>query len=107
MRLNKLLIPLAFSMLFSSGVVVAAVSPEQWLAGFPNQPYSEPWKCYQLAHSFKELNARMAVKLCSGTTAHETTIGCFTRASIDAGNWSVTLPTDLAVNLCKNNSEPF
>ena len=92
MRMNKLLATLAFSMLFSSGVVVAA------------EAYSEPYACYGYGAAIKDsgLTSKSLIKLCSGTTDYLKTINCFERTRKDYG-----LMPDWAINLCKTNSEPF
>ena len=103
MRLNKLLVPLAFSMLFSSGVVAASAIT------------SVTSNCYTIVRNSNNLNVTksMAIKLCSGVTNSQVameTIRCFLVATAkEAGEVAVPLGLDIgsAVNLCKNNSEPF
>ena len=93
MRLNKLLVPLAFSMLFSSGVAVAA------------EAYSEPFACYsygQTIDATSVLSSKALIKLCSGTTDYLKTIKCYERTRKDH-----KLMPEWAINLCKTNSEPF
>jgi hypothetical protein len=90
--LNKLLVPLAFLMLFSNGVAAA----------------SEPSKCWALAGELDSgLTVGMGMKLCSGTTDGAATIQCFTEAFGHPDNGGFGLNMGLAVNLCKSNSEPF
>jgi hypothetical protein len=101
MRLNKLLAPLAFSMLFSSGM---AVSSE--LSDFS----SEPSHCYEAAFVALALGAGadgVAVKLCSGTTDASKTIECFMKAHGRKKYGGLGLTKGWAINLCKSNSEPF
>jgi hypothetical protein len=101
MRLNKLLVPLAFSMLFGSGVVVSSE-----LSDFS----SEPSDCYEAAFDVLALGAGadgVAVKLCSGTTDASKTIECFMKAHGRKENGGLGLTKGWAMNLCKSNSEPF
>jgi hypothetical protein len=98
MRKNKLLVTLAFSMLFGSGVTIA---------GELSEVSSEPTKCYQLAWNNLELNTGQAVKLCSGTTDAVKTIECFIKAYGHPDDEGLGLYMGAAVNLCKSNSEPF
>ena len=74
MRMNKLLVPLAFSMLFSNGVAVAA-------EGYLSDHSSEPSDCYALAGELDVgLTVGLGMKLCSGTTDAAKTIECFMKA---------------------------
>jgi len=98
MPMNKLLVPLAFSMLFNSG---AAVSGEL------SDVSSEPTTCYKLAWNGLGLTAGMAVKLCSGTTDASKTLRCFMKAYGHPDEDGLGLTMGYAVNLCKSNSEPF
>ncbi len=98
MRINKLLVTLAFSMLFNSG---AAVSGEL------SEISSEPTNCYQLAWNNLGLSTGQAIKLCSGTTDAPKTIECFIKAYGHPDDDGLGLPMGFAVNLCKSNSEPF
>jgi len=98
MRINKLLVPLAFTMLFNSG---ASVSGEL------TEISSEPTNCYYLAWNNLELNTGLAVSLCSGTTDAAKTLECFVKAYGHPDNDGLGLPRGLAVTLCKSNSEPF
>ena len=99
MRLNKLLVPLAFSMLFSSGVSAA----EEDVGNIVLPPTT----CYALAWNAMGLNKGQAVKLCSGTTDAAKTIACFLKAYANEEDKGLGLNMGLAVNLCKSNSEPF
>ena len=98
MHMNKLLVALAFSMLFSNGVAVA---------GELSEISSEPTNCYYLAWTILELNTGQAVKLCSGTTDAAKNLDCFVKAYGHPDEDGLGLPMGLAVNLCKSNSEPF
>jgi len=101
MRMNKLLVPLAFSMLFSSGVAVAA-------EGYLSDHSSEPSDCYTLAGELDVgLTVGLGIKLCSGTTDAAKTIECFMKAAGHEDDGGYGLNIGLAVNLCKTNSEPF
>ena len=99
MRLNKLLVPLAFSMLFSSGVSAAEEDDGEVLLHAVD--------CYVLAWSALGLNRGQAIKLCSGTTDLAKTIKCFIKAYQTTEDDGLGLPMGFAINLCKNNSEPF
>jgi hypothetical protein len=99
MRLNKLLVPLAFSMLFSSGVSAAEEDVSDIV--------SPPTNCYVLAWNVMGLNTGQAVKLCSGTKDAAATIKCFLKAAASEEAKGLGLNMGLAVNLCKSNSEPF
>tara|TARA_R110000803_G_scaffold177091_1_gene239496 strand:- start:3323 stop:3601 length:279 start_codon:yes stop_codon:yes gene_type:complete len=92
MSLKRLLVPLAFSMLFSSGVAVAA------------EAYSEPYKCYGYGQGLKSVNLSPTglIKLCSGTTDYLKTINCFERSKKE-----YRLSESGAIKLCKSNSAPF
>ena len=94
MRLNKLLVPLAFSMLFSSGVSAASDNTAS--------------SCYGVVTSITDLavTKRMGLKLCSGTPNARLTILCFLNA-VGRDKNGLGLDIGSAVNLCKNNSEPF
>lgn len=101
MRINKLLVTLAFSMIFGSGV---AISGE--LSDFS----SEPSDCYAAAFDVLALGAGadgVAVKLCSGTTDASKTIECFIKTRGRRENGGLGLTNGWAINLCKSNSEPF
>jgi len=98
MRINKLLVPLVFSMLFGSGVAVS---------GELSEISSEPVNCYDLAWNNLELPLGLAVKLCSGTTDAPKTLKCFIRAYGHKDDGGLGLPMGFAVNQCKTNSEPF
>ena len=99
MRLNKLLVPLAFSMLFSSGVSAAEEDDGEVLLHAVD--------CYVLAWSALGLNRGQAIKLCSGTTDLAKTIKCFLKAYKSEEEEGLGLPMGFAINLCKTNSEPF
>ena len=98
MDINKLLVPLAFSMLFSSG---AAVSGEL------SDVSTEPTDCYKMAWNDLGLTAGNALKLCSGTTEASETLVCFMKAYGHPDEDGLGLTMGYAVNLCKSNSEPF
>jgi len=98
MRINKLFVSLAFSMLFSSGTAVS---------GELSEISSEPTNCYELAWNNLGLNTGLAVSLCSGTTDAPKTLECFVKAYGHPDNDGLGLPMGLAVALCKSNSEPF
>ena len=99
--MNKLLVTLAFLMLFSNGVAVAA-------EGYLSQLTSEPSNCYALAGGLQiGLTVGLSTKLCSGTTDASTTIDCFNRAYGHPDNGGFGLNMGFAVNLCKTNAEPF
>ena len=98
-RMNKLLVPLAFLMLFSNGVAVAA-------EGYLSDLRSEPSDCYALAGEIGEL-VGYGYMLCSGTTDASTTIDCFKRAYGHPDNGGFGLSTGFAVRLCKSNSQPI
>ena len=98
MKVNKLLVTLAFSMLFNSG---AAVSGELSNAS------TEPTECYKMAWNDLGLTAGMAVKLCSGTAVASKTLMCFMKAYGHPDEDGLGLTMGYAVNLCKTNSEPF
>ena len=101
MLINKLLVTLAFSMLFSSGVAVAA-------EGSLSDNSSEPSDCYSLAGELDVgLTVGLGIKLCSGTTDAAKTVECFMKAFGHAGDGGYGLTIGSAVNLCKSNSEPF
>ena len=101
MRLNKLLVPLAFSMLFSSGVSAAEeeVGDVFW----------QPTGCYSWAFNVLDLNHGQALKLCSGTIDADATLNCFVRANGLPKNegGKLGLSAKSSINLCKSNSEPF
>ena len=99
MRLNKLLVPLAFSMLFSSGVSAAEEDDGDALY--------HPAGCYELVWTSLGLTSGQAIKLCSGTTDIAKTIGCFIKAYKPREENGLGLTMGFAINLCKNNSEPF
>ena len=101
MRFNKLLIPLAFLMLFSNGVAVAA-------EGYLGDHSSEPSDCYALAGELNVgLTVGLGIKLCSRTADAAKTIECFMKAAGHEGDGGYGLNIGSAVNLCKSNSEPF
>ena len=91
MRMNKLLVPLAFSMFFNSGVAAS----------------TEPTDCYKMAWNDLGLTAGNALKLCSGTLAASETLICFMKAYGHLDEDGLGLTMGYAVNLCKSNSEPF
>ena len=95
MRLNKLLVPLACSMLFSSGVLAAK--------------QTQPTQCYAIALKLFDLTYGQKIKLCSGTTDASMTLNCFVRAhsNPDDGEGGFGLTMGSSINLCKSNSEPF
>ena len=96
--MHKLLVPLAFSMLFSSGVAVA---------GELSDVSTEPTTCYELVWNNLGLSTGQAIKLCSGTTDALKTIECFIKAYGHPDDDGLGLLMGFAVNLCKSNSEPF
>jgi hypothetical protein len=98
MRIKKLLVPLAFSMLFNSGASVA---------GELSDASTEPTDCYKMAWNDLGLTAGNALKLCSGTTDTAKTIGCFIKAYQPKEDNGLGLTMGFAINLCKSNSEPF
>ena len=95
MRLNKLLVPLAFSMLFSSGVLAAK--------------QTQPAQCYAIALKLFDLTYGQKIKLCSGTIDADATLNCFVRANGLPKNegGKLGLSAKSSINLCKSNSEPF
>ena len=98
--LNKLLVPLAFSMLFSSGVSAAEeeVGDVFW----------QPTGCYRWAFNVLDLNHGQALKLCSGTIDADATLNCFVRANgLRKNKGELGLSEKSSINLCKTNSEPF
>ena len=99
MRLNKLLVPLAFSMLFSSGVSAAEEDDGEVL--------SHAVECYVMAWNVLGLTTGQAIKLCSGTTDVAKTVKCFIKAYQTTEDDGLGLPMGFAINLCKSNSEPF
>ena len=99
MRINKLLVTLAFSMFFSSGA--SATKDNLGDIVLP------PTICYQLAWTALGLNTGQAIKLCSGTTDAPKTIACFIKAYGPEENNGLGLNMGFAVNLCKTNAEPF
>ena len=99
MCLNKLLVPLAFSMLFSSGVLAAEEDDGDALY--------HPAGCYELVWTSLGLTSGQAIKLCSGTTDIAKTIGCFIKAYQPREENGLGLTMGFAINLCKTNSEPF
>jgi hypothetical protein len=98
MRIKKLLVPLAFSMLFNSGASVA---------GELSDASTEPTDCYKMAWNDLGLTAGNALKLCSGTLAASETLICFMKAYGHLDEDGLGLTMGYAVNLCKSNSEPF
>ena len=66
-----------------------------------------PTTCYPLAWNAMGLNTGQAVKLFSGTKDTAATIKCFLKAYASEEDKGLGLPMGFAVNLCKNNSEPF
>jgi|TARA_B110000971_G_scaffold219044_1_gene259212 hypothetical protein len=66
-----------------------------------------PTTCYPLAWNAMCLNTGQAVKLFSGTKDTAATIKCFLKAYASEEDKGLGLPMGFAVNLCKNNSEPF
>jgi hypothetical protein len=101
MRLNKLLVPLAFSMLFSSGVSAAEEDDGDVLY--------QPTSCYSWAFNVLALNHGQALKLCSGTIDADATLNCFIRAHGKPKNYGgkLGLSENSSINLCKSNSVPF
>jgi hypothetical protein len=99
MRLSKLLVPLAFSMLFNSGVSAAEEDDGEVLL--------HAHDCYVVAWSALGLNTGQAIKLCSGTTDLAKTIKCFLKAYKSEEEEGLGLPMGFAINLCKSNAEPF
>ena len=111
MRLNKLLVPLAFSMLFNSGVSAAEEDVGNIVLP-PTTCYALAWNAMGLIKgqpvwNAMGLNKGQAVKLCSGTTDAAKTIACFLKAYANEEDKGLGLNMGLAVNLCKSNSEPF
>lgn len=99
MRLKNLIAPIVFSILFSGGVSAAEEDDGEVL--------SHAVDCYVLAWSALGLNRGQAIKLCSGTTDLAKTIKCFLKAYKSEEDDGLGLPMGFAINLCKNNSEPF
>jgi hypothetical protein len=99
MHMNKLLVTLAFSILFSNGVSAA----EEDVGAFEAPPIT----CYALAWNALGLTTGQAIKLCSGTADAPKTITCFIKAYGTAEEDGLGLTKGFAVNLCKTNSEPF
>ena len=104
MRLNKLLIPLTFSMLFSNAALGAADVTDF---------FTEPTNCYylmtvglQLATGLG-LYAGEAVQVCSGTTDAAKTVRCYAKAIGSEEDGGLGLRKGLAIKLCKSNSETF
>ena len=96
MRINKLLVTLAFSTLFGNGVAVAS--------GDASEIESEPIRCYILATAAASLPKGQAVKLCSGTTDGIKVFKCFMNAVAPTDEGGLDLPMGFAINLCKTNS---
>jgi len=103
MRLSKLLVPLAFSILFSSGVAVASELNEVDVSDFIHDATG----CYDIHWNGMGLTTGEAIKLCSGTTNAAATMKCFMKAFNAVEFGGLGLSKGLAINLCKNNSEPF
>ena len=99
MRLKNLIAPLVFSMLFSSGVSAAEEDDGEVL------PHAV--QCYVVAWNVLGLTTGQAIKLCSGTTDVAKTVKCFIKAYQTTEDDGLGLPKGFAINLCKNNSEPF
>ena len=97
MHLSKLLVPLAFSILFSSGALGQDVSAFN----------HEATDCYDLHWHGMGLNTGEAIKLCSGTTNAAETLRCYMKAFNTLEDGGLGLTRGFAINLCKNNSEPF
>ena len=101
MHMNKLLVALAFSILFNSGVVVAE-------EGYLSDHSSEPSDCYRLVGELDVgLTVGLGIKLCSGTTDAAKTVECFMKAAGHGDDGGFGLNMGFAVNLCKTNAEPF
>ena len=106
MRLNKLLVPLAFLMLFSSGVVVAS---SVFDVDDISELETEPTECFENGvFAFEAGGAGVAaipllLELCSGARDAEVVLGCFVKsmASTEEGGLGLTL--SMAVGLCKQN----
>ena len=99
MRLNKLLVPLAFLMLFNSG---AAVSGEL------SDVSTEPTDCIEMTNGLNHWEVvGVQIKLCSGTTNAKETVTCFVKAWSERADGGFDFNVSDAVNLCKTNAEPF
>ena len=104
MRMNKLLVTLAFSMLFSSGVSVAAFIPEE-----VEKISTGPTDCYQGSKVIMDslelgiLSQILAVQLCTGARDAEMVMHCFIKAVASVEENGLDLPEDIAISLCKQN----
>ena len=105
--MNKLLVTLAFFMLFSNGVAVAA-SEIDW-DEIKDIKTTEPTQCYEGAMIiFEGLGLGngqmgMALRLCGGAEDATMVIGCLLKsiASVEEGGLGV--PLGLAIKFCKQN----
>ena len=104
MRMNKLLVTLAFSMLFSSGVSVAAFIPEE-----VEKISTGPTDCYQASKVIMDslelgiLSQALAIKLCTGARDGLMVTRCFVKAVASVEENGLDLPEDIAISLCKQN----
>ena len=106
MRLNKLLVPLAFSMLFSGGVTAASTVFD---VDDISELKTEPTKCFDIGRTlFEGAGAGggtipLTLELCSGARKADEVLGCFVKsiASTEEGGLGITL--SMAVSLCKQN----
>jgi len=102
MRLNKLLVPLAFSMLFSGGVTAALTDDISELE-------TEPTECFENGvFAFEAGGAGVAaipllLELCSGARDAEVVLGCFVKSMASKEEGGLGLTLSMAVGLCKQN----
>jgi len=106
MRLNKLLVPLAFSMLFSGGVTAASTVFD---VDDISELETEPTECFENGmFAFEGAGAGGAaipllLELCSGARDAEVVLGCFVKSMASKEEGGLGLTLSMAVGLCKQN----
>ena len=107
MRLNKLLVPLAFSMLFSSGVTAAS---SVFNGDDISEIKTEPTICFETgliafeaAYEAGAAAIPLTLELCSGARDAEVVLGCFVKSMASAEEGGLGLTISMAVGLWKQN----
>jgi hypothetical protein len=106
MRMNKLLVPLVFSMFFGSGLAVAA-SDITW--DEISEIKTEPTLCYEASmlvfESMGLENASMAIALdlCTGARDAKMVIGCLLKSTASVEEGGLEIPFPFALEFCKQN----
>jgi len=104
MRMNKLLVPLAFSMLVSSGVAVAA-SDITW--DEISEIKTEPTQCYEAAiivfasRGFEDASMALALDFCTGARDAKMVIGCLLKSTASVEEGGLEIPFPFALEFCK------